>query len=354
MGQKPSIEIRNNLPKDIKIKIDHSRNFTKLTRVDNDKGSKLPEADSTNYTVRDQVHCKPQQGQGYTRIDEWRSTYFFLNIPKNTIYISIDYELEYEPLSGKLEKHCVHHPIQYWTKDTKLFPRIVINEFNNGIMFSVERSTYEVFCTVPTENSFTKMDPEQLAIFNPDNSRGDYAFLTVWIENDDKSWSVYCQNHPIPKSSQILVGQEGSEIPTLSICSTSKSKPSKSSESALIKFSNNSEKKIWVKINNDNQETSFEDNIGFISDYATENLVYYRAHQGNDYTEIDKGESTSFFLDISKHRISINYKTLSGELKQYPITDLIQYWNKDTGYLSEIEIRNSGEAIRHSIRRQKK
>ncbi|CAJ0953015.1 unnamed protein product, partial [Mesorhabditis belari] len=34
-----------------------------------------------------------------------------------------------------------------------------------------------------------------------------HAFLTVWSENDDGSWSIFCENHPVMKCGKILISK---------------------------------------------------------------------------------------------------------------------------------------------------
>ena len=90
--------------------------------------------------------------------------------------------------------------------------------------------------------------------FNLSNNENQCAFLTIWIENDDKSWTIYCENHPITKYSNIVVDIDPSRTYLLDIESNIPSNMNKKFKEILI--DNKSSRKIWVKVGpDDGQET---------------------------------------------------------------------------------------------------
>lgn len=48
--------------------------------------------EAPQYTAETLVYYRAQQGRGYTQINKGERAQFYLNIPKNIVYISIDYE----------------------------------------------------------------------------------------------------------------------------------------------------------------------------------------------------------------------------------------------------------------------
>ncbi|KAE9549080.1 hypothetical protein FO519_007701 [Halicephalobus sp. NKZ332] len=226
---------------------------------------------------------------------------------------------------------------------------------------------YQVFHVVSTEESFTIIHPNEVKSFNPDGHGEEHAFLTIWIENDDKSWNVHCENHPIMKSSEIYMDLSESMDLSLSIYQGNDSTLS-SYKMGKITVTNRSSKKIWVKIDADDiEETemildrSLEASIhGFSifasSKYTLENTVYYRTQQGRGYTQINKNQEVNFYLNIPKNRvyISIDYKTPSGGLEKLSSNHPYRYWTEDTEYPPKIRIIESDEEIVFDIQRFEK
>ena len=110
---------------------------------------------------------------------------------------------------------------------------------------------YEVFHVVPTEESFTIIGSGESREFNPDGHEHEHAFLTIWIENEDGSWSVYCENHPIMKCSEITIGSEYSKDLHLAIQRPHINNFKLSKKQGEITVYNYSSTKIWVRIDAD-------------------------------------------------------------------------------------------------------
>ncbi|CAJ0950174.1 unnamed protein product, partial [Mesorhabditis belari] len=193
-------------------------------------------------------------------------------------------------------------------------------------------SVYDVFHIVDTSTSFTIVgsvaNGNEIA-FDLIEDGKNFAFLTVWTENNDGSWSIYCENHPIIKCSEVQIG---ANILTKQFRFGEKDdigRPMLREDFAgRVVVYNRSSRNIWARVDADGIEKtketvaqSVEATNGTISlsesnNASTEHKVYYRAKQGNGYTLVrNNGKSrdyTVFHMKISMLNIfylSIDYET---------------------------------------------
>ncbi|KAE9547286.1 hypothetical protein FO519_009502 [Halicephalobus sp. NKZ332] len=254
----PSVIVKNDFPKRIKVKVDSSKNFIKLVRANNRRTTKAP---------------------------------------KGSI--------------------------------------IAIDSNDCG---------YVVFNFVAAGDSSAVIGSMEVKVFALSGRKDKYAFLTIWTENEDGSWSVYCENHPILKYSEISVGLN--EFMNVK-------------EAGPIMIQNNSSKKIWIKVEGDEVQegrkimiqstkpSARSSSVSASSNYAVKNLVYYRTQQGRGFTQISKGEKINFYLNIPKNRIfvSINYETPSGEIEKYCARHQLEYQSRSPRCPFKININDSEEEI---------
>ncbi|KAE9549083.1 hypothetical protein FO519_007704 [Halicephalobus sp. NKZ332] len=224
---------------------------------------------------------------------------------------------------------------------------------------------YEVFHVVSTEESFTIIHPNEVKSFNPDGHRDEHAFLTIWTENDDGSWSVYCENHPILKSSEIWVGSRHSKDLNLVVQKPCYNNFKITKKKGEVTVYNYSSKKIWIRIDADDiqktktnvsqslEASNKELSVFSSSDYLANDRVYYRTQQERGYTQINPGKSINFYPKISRNRIylSINYETESGRLEKHCINHPIVHLTDGSGKMFLITTRDSGKGITFDITR---
>ena len=92
-------------------------------------------------------------------------------------------------------------------------------------------------------------------------SNEDQYYLTIWIKEGDsqvkqeESWTLYCEDHPISKYSDITVFYNNSNDPSLKFTQDHDSTSQKKLN--IISIHNKSPKKIWVKIGpKDDEDTN--------------------------------------------------------------------------------------------------
>ena len=92
-------------------------------------------------------------------------------------------------------------------------------------------------------------------MFALDFHRNRYAFLTIWTENKDGSWSVFCENHPIMKLSEISIAINQLMELYLIVHQINRDRniPVFKTKGAVW-VHNDSTKKIWVRIDADDIE----------------------------------------------------------------------------------------------------
>ncbi|KAE9547312.1 hypothetical protein FO519_009476 [Halicephalobus sp. NKZ332] len=219
---------------------------------------------------------------------------------------------------------------------------------------------------VPTADSFTIINLGESKTFDLSGGRDEYAFLTIWTENDDSSWTVYCENHPILRHSEISVDPSPLGGLYLSVYQLYYKKSNDEVKSGTVRVSNRSSKRIWASIDADdieqikrNVNLSANVNVAGFSvggslDTTVNNRVHYKAGQKQGYTEININERVNFYLKISGNRIyvSIDYETPSG-LKTHCIYHSLAYWTTDTKRSPIIYINDFGEGITFRIKRFK-
>jgi len=222
---------------------------------------------------------------------------------------------------------------------------------------------YEVFHVVPTEDSFTIIGSGESREFNPDGHGYEHAFLTIWVENDDESWSVYCENHPIVKYSEITIGSQYSKDLHLAVQRPHFNNFKISKKQGEITVYNYSSARIWIRIDADDiqktgvgiaqcVETSFKDlSVAGASDYIAKDRVYYRAQQERGYTQINPGKFVNFYPKVSRNRIylSIDYETTSGKLEKYCVNHPIVRWTDKKGKTFLVAVRDAGKGITFDI-----
>ncbi|KAE9556644.1 hypothetical protein FO519_000050 [Halicephalobus sp. NKZ332] len=238
-------------------------------------------------------------------------------------------------------------------ESSKSFPQLVKIDNNGNSNTSIGFSNnnpceYEVFYVVPSGESSTILNVDESKKFYLEGCEAENVFLTIWVENNDNSWTIYCESHPIMKFSKVNVTKLMSGDPYLIVDPTSTYKIRKMKRKKGVHVVNYSSKKIWVRIDSDNLEETKKTLIPN-SNYFVEDTVYCRAQQGQGYTPISAEKEANFFMDTPKNRfyISIDYETTCNarKLKKYYVLHPLKHSNWKSLYLPWIEVLDSGEAI---------
>uniref|UniRef100_A0A914CPF5 Uncharacterized protein n=1 Tax=Acrobeloides nanus TaxID=290746 RepID=A0A914CPF5_9BILA len=212
-----------------------------------------------------------------------------------------------------------------------------------------------------------------------------HAFLTVLMENNNGSWNVICENHPIAKNSRVQIGSN--VVVRQGYCN-------RDLEYMFGRIVVNNERKtkrnIWVKINSEPSEINRvydskgpegkpvrKKAIDFSNIEDAENLVCYRVGVGADYTLI-KNEGVNqnyavFYLPIDRdfnvhlpkdkknkdnenlYYLSIDYENDEGKIITKFINYRLQYRNLDGDDFSEsvhiprIYIYDEGDTIKFEV-----
>ncbi|CAJ0564503.1 unnamed protein product, partial [Mesorhabditis spiculigera] len=195
---------------------------------------------------------------------------------------------------------------------------------------------YDVFHIVDTHPSFTILATGAETVFELPADDNDFAFLTVWRENADGSWSVQAENHPIMTLGAVMVSDnifaEQARHMKDAIANIG---PIKEAKAGRIVVFNNCSKKIWVRVDADGIEktkTTYAQSVGGCGrehalKYSTERKVYYRAEQGKGYTLVCTNGATVFYLDSRAQRVfylSIDFETPSGKLATHCVSHALR------------------------------
>ena len=125
---------------------------------------------------------------------------------------------------------------------------------NNILDSLVTKNMNSYECNLPCvskASSFTIMNPKESLDFHPDSYGDKYVFLTIWVQNNKHKWSIYCENHSIPKYSQVSIAFTPFKKLSMTITSLNHNSLLSDNELERILIYNCTLRVIWVKIGPD-------------------------------------------------------------------------------------------------------
>lgn len=184
---------------------------------------------------------------------------------------------------------------------------------------------YDIYELASPEN-FAIIEPKQVIKIYLQGNGDNHAFLTLWIENHNGSWRLYCEDHPITKYSKISTNEL---LPDKGFSLTVDSLLSRKSLRGEVVIVNYTAKNLLIRIDSDDSEETkktfirtveksirkfnfvlkpIQNSLNLLASTGISHkyLVYCIADQGQGYTPVPKNGKMTFFLKIPNNRIYIS------------------------------------------------